>query len=299
MSETASRMDEAVPDIALRLYGHNPRVERFWSEVNHVLRLRFDDQLPDKVIKFGRDDTGRGILREQAILRNLAAAGLPVPPIEFTQQDYPAAPAPFTIMPRVCERTLGELYHAGPTGEGIRPLFSRLGELLARVHCLDAGLLDGAATRQEGWQRERDICRRNRQRAVRHGLEMPGGDDLLQRIAQLIERGPGGFVHNDMHPGNIMTDGQDVFVAIDWENAGEGYVLRDLGRCLASARVWFGHEEEILKGYTQVRAVTDSEGSELAAWRSYALFDFAIFYAQSGRKDDARNILAMLDRQVL
>ena len=91
-------IEKQIHQLAVSLYGLEPRIDRCHSENSYVCTLDFDGILPDKVIKYARRNV-KQVLREQVILRVLADAGLPVPDVEFTQDDCQIASSPFLIMP--------------------------------------------------------------------------------------------------------------------------------------------------------------------------------------------------------
>lgn len=283
-----------VQAIAQDLYGAEPAVTRFWSEVNDVYLLTFPGRQSDKVMKCARAGRGEGIRREQAILRSLRSLAMPAPAVEFTQEDHPGC-APFTLMPRLGQRHLGEWHGAEPTSPAIARAFRWLGHFLAQLHQIEPAAIAGARTAQEAWSREQQQWS---SLSAGMGKFFPGCDPgrrVLEQVHSLLRQMPGRFVHHDLHCANALVDGETVCAVIDWENAGAGYSFRDLGRCLAATRIWGGRAQDILQGYQEAHPLDASSRAELETWQAYAVLDFAISYAASGRAEAAATILAKLD----
>jgi len=103
------------------------------------------------------------------------------------------------------------------------------------------------------------------------------------------------FVNRDLHPGNVITDAASVFYVCDWENAGAGFMLRDLGNSLAATTIWYGHRDLVLDGFLSIHPLADRESEELRVWESYSLLLHAIGFMKSGDEGAATRLLAELD----
>jgi Ser/Thr protein kinase RdoA (MazF antagonist) len=136
------------------------------------------------------------------------------------------------------------------TGTPLRPGLDQLrllGEALGRLHALDAGAFAagpgaagaGAAVRRAPWHPETGIpAALGRLTAMES--QIPADLRLLleqfrgvllavQREARAL---PAAVVHGDPWPGNAIGTAPDQVTLVDWENAGLGLPLLDLGYCL-------------------------------------------------------------------
>jgi thiamine kinase-like enzyme len=97
-----------------------------------------------------------------------------------------------------------------------------------------------------------------------------GTQELAARIARALPMtGAGGPCpcHNDLLPGNLMTtDGGTSVLLVDWEYAGMGHPLFDLGNLAVNNEFDDGAEERLLTGY-HGGAPTESERAALKLMR--------------------------------
>jgi len=128
--------DRAILAIAEYLYHKTPRLKRCHSGCNYCVLLTFDDGTADRVLKMANLNDW-ALKFEQHLYPPMRAHGVPVPEIEFTQEDYPGPPVPFLVMPKFSDHTLYELGATDPaaalsafeaSGRFIRELDERFGE---------------------------------------------------------------------------------------------------------------------------------------------------------------------------
>jgi Ser/Thr protein kinase RdoA (MazF antagonist) len=135
-----------------------------------------------------------------------------------------------------------------------------LGEALGRLHALDAGTFATgtgvAATRVAGtgawaergfWHPEMAIPAALGRLDVVESLIPPSQRALLDqfRAALLAVRQragalPAAVVHGDAWPGNAIRTAPDQVILVDWESAGLGMPLLDLGHCLLECHLGEG-----------------------------------------------------------
>jgi len=150
--------------------------------------------------------------------------------------------------------TLATSYVAGTPllpGTGAMRL---LGEALGRLHALDSGTFTGAlaggagaggagavgvAARRAAWHAETAVpAALGRLEAVRSLIPadqlvlLAQFQAVLLALQQRAELLPAAVVHGDPWPGNAIQTAPDQVTLIDWENAGLGMPLLDLGYCL-------------------------------------------------------------------
>jgi Ser/Thr protein kinase RdoA (MazF antagonist) len=206
------------------------------------------------------------------------------------------------------------------TGTPLRPGTGQLrllGEALGRLHALGAAGGDAAMGRA-AWDPETAIpAALGRLEAVA-SLAPADWRPLLDqfRTALLAVRQrapalPSSVVHGDPWPGNAIHTAQDQVTLIDWENAGLGLPLLDLGFCLLECHLdvglptnhpsaWHIHPDEnriaaIVAGYSSWRQLQPAEKDLLpegirfpAAYVGAIDFEQALLGGVRGRSMDVR-----------
>ena len=240
--------------------------------------------------------------------------------------------------------TLATTYIAGmPLGPDTGQL-RLLGEALGRLHALDAtafadetsavdpgvGDVAGAALVRALWHPETAIPAALGRLAAAEGLVPAGQRRLLEQLrAVLVEVQrrapvlPTAVVHGDPWPGNAIRTAQDEVTLIDWENAGLGAPLLDLGYCLLECHLdtalpgdqpaaWHIQPDEdriaaVAAGYSRWRRLRPAERDLLPdGMRFAAAFVGAIHFEQAliggvrgapmdARLERLRNRLAVSD----
>jgi aminoglycoside phosphotransferase (APT) family kinase protein len=297
---TRSALDQHLQRIGLALYGTLPQIHSLHSENSYVCCLDFGPDLPDKVIKYACANA-KQVLREQAVLRALSDAGLSVPAVEFTQDDCPIETSPFLIMPRLAETSLHEacLSRAGWAG----PALGKAGRFVARLSALPPDLLAGGRGVQGtagAHVAPAPIAYRARpidEWALASDLS---GDETclvgshLRRIDRMLDE-TSSLVHGSYSPAHILCDVAGSFAVIDWENAGGGSVLRDVGHFLAALEVWAGRDPEharcFLDGFQVGQPLSRADRRAIGDWALYTLLVWANFFAGQGRRGASEQVL--------
>ena len=206
------------------------------------------------------------------------------------------------------------------TGTPLRPGTGQLrllGEALGRLHALgEAG--GGAATGRAAWDPETAIpAALGRLEAV-ESLAPADWRPLLDQfravliaVRQRAPALPSSVVHGDPWPGNAIHSGPDQVTLIDWENAGLGLPLLDLGFCLTEGHLdvglptnqpsaWHIRPDEnrvaaIAAGYSSRRQLQPAEKDLLlegirfpAAYVGAIHFEQALLGGARGRSMDVR-----------
>ena len=220
--------DKAV-QITAALFGATPQSHPFASYGSHVFRLDFGGGVPDKVIKIGKGVDDAGLLREQRIVPDLAARGIEVAPVEFTQRDADFG-VNFTVLPFLSGSFL---YDVGAFPPAVASAtYERVGGFLRRLSPLDAATVDGALSGEEGradaeraWDEARRLLRL-------HPRRTPRLEAFLERSRALWlgEDGYHGLAHGDGPQFIIGETGQ--FAVIDWEGAHASHPLGEMGGLL-------------------------------------------------------------------
>ena len=259
--------------IAHARYGLSPAIVPLESFNNDVYLLTFGERLPAKVIKLaglthGLEKQEPFIKREQAILRALGAAGLNVPPVEWTQDDCSISVRAFTLMPRLPGEKLEATVKTNPVWG--RDMWKAAGHFAAQISELGRDLLPRWGVPQMTVTVE--MVRRS---FAKHGLLCPPFLRLLDESEALFV-GERSFIHGDYAASQIITDGTG-FAVIDWESGGPGYPLAMLGYFIAMQREYnreySGNDERIfwvISGYESHTPLTDQMRHELHVWEMFA-----------------------------
>jgi aminoglycoside phosphotransferase (APT) family kinase protein len=178
--------------------------------------------------------------REYRVISALGATAVPVPATELLCTDPAVLGAPFYLMelsPGIAYRRREEVLALGP--EALRRLTFDLVDTLVMLHEVDppaVGLADlgkaaGFNTRQlRTWRRQLDGVR---------SRNLPGIDELADRLALDIPDGDGALVHGDFRLDNVLIDGpagrERITAVLDWEMSTLGDPLSDVALLLLYA----------------------------------------------------------------
>ena len=294
MSQQDPVVDRLLQRIAVSLYGLEPQVHRYHSENSYVCCLDFEGDLANKVIKFARHNP-KQVLREQVVLQTLASVGLEVPDVEFTQADCEIDSAPFFTMPRLAGTTLQEACWS--RAEWLEPVFRQAGRFVARLSTLPPDLLHkdpvsqtmvwekAALSDPRTWAFMDVLDRSERQEFECH----------LHRIARLASRGRTGLMHGSFGPAHILCDKGGTFAVIDWENAGPGFVMRDVAHFVADVRMWTTGEPELVTwftdGFQSERPLHKADWDEIQQWQIFTFAKWANYFTWQGNREQAERML--------
>lgn len=200
------------------------------GKTNHNILV--EDSGQSFVVRFGQDIPEHGVMRwnELAISRAAARAGV-APAVRHAESGL-------LVLDYVAARPLCPEDRLDPT------MISRLSDLVRRVHRDVTRAVEGPVLCFSVPHILQDYARLLKLHSSKHLAEFT---DLLAK-ADILEMaiGPGEMVlcHNDLLPGNILI-GSDQLWLIDWEYAGFGNPLFDLGG-IASNNGFSNEEERML-----------------------------------------------------
>ena len=175
--------------------------------------------------------TAHDMVREHRVMSALRDTDVPVPLTYALCQDESVLGAPFYVM----ERVHGTPYRSAAELEALgrdrtEQISRRSVETLATLHSVDpeaVGLADFG--RPDGFL-ERQVRRWTKQLEASRTRELPGLDELHDRLAASAPATqPAAVVHGDYRLDNLLVDGQDrVAAVVDWEMATLGDPLTDV-----------------------------------------------------------------------
>jgi aminoglycoside phosphotransferase (APT) family kinase protein len=177
--------------------------------------------------------------REYRVMTALAPTDVPVPETYTLCEDPAVLGAPFYVMQNVVGHVYRTAQAAAELGlPRLTALAGELGEVLARLHRTDpadVGLADFG--RPEGYL-ERQLARWSKQLEASRSRELPGIDELRDRLAGSLPPTPrAAIVHGDYRLDNVIFGDDDRIAAVvDWEMATLGDPLTDLALFLIYQR---------------------------------------------------------------
>ncbi|WP_417513803.1 phosphotransferase family protein [Minwuia sp.] len=185
-----------------------------------ILRLA-----PKGVRRSGNTD----VYRQAPLLRALGKAGVAVPPVLHAQSTEDWFGTPFVMTRRLPGRTMIIWEPAAEFDGRIADCWLKSARELATIHRFD--------WRRElpAWEAPRDM---GDEIARWSGiLERTDEEDwkaagrrVAQRLQALpLQPSPIGLFHGDYQPGNVLFDGERISAILDWELAGIGPQLLDIG----------------------------------------------------------------------
>ena len=148
-----------------------------------------------------------------------------------------------------------------------RKFIEKMAEVLRTLHNVDHRHTEGIVN-YSPFEQIKNYARKARQL----GAGMPAGiDEMLEDLTQL-ERMMGQFVptfcHNDPYPTNWLIDGANMWI-IDWEHAGIGNPMYDLGYLSVTFGFTTELDEQLIRCYQG--EVTDKVMRDLKVMKTVAL----------------------------
>jgi Ser/Thr protein kinase RdoA (MazF antagonist) len=298
-----------ISEVANYLYGARPELQPLDGFINEVYRLDFKGKVQRKVIKVSRIPGmaeegfwgGYGeILREQDVIRSLADHGFEVPDIEFTQKDYRSSDIPFTIMPFYSGRSLCEIYETNP--DAVEQIIKRVGKFIARLGAIrhediPVGFTPHMVKKSytQWWQIHLETF-------MKHRLYSKRFEQALRHGQELIGRQPSVFGNNDGV--QCITDGEGVFVIIDWGPSGAAWPIADLATRI---HLWAAKGDAsnvrginwlpwLMEGYLNGRTLSAEERAALITWRINTCIVDAMFFERIGQGEKTAGFIALAEQ---
>ncbi len=278
--------EAAVQGIGAALYGPTPALHRFHSEESRVYRLDFAGARPDKTLKVP-NEYAHFVTDEQAVMRALLGLGLEVPRIEFTQEDHPQAPCPFTAMPLIVGQSFEDIYRCDP--RSAFRTFDRIGRFIAGLASIPLGSVPGGAGTEEAQENALDVWWERQHFALRqHALCCDDFERIFQEARVLMTPPPTAFGHRGGV--EVITDGGPTFAVVDWRDGGATWPHADLGQFLFGVKAWKGgwHDDllpPLLDGYLGGRPLDAGTAHVLCIWEAYQALLIALYLDGLGRAE--------------
>ena len=175
--------------------------------------------------------TAHDMVREHRVITALHDTAVPVPETYGVCPSDDVIGAPFYVMELVAGTPYRFAAQLAPVGaERVRGISERMVDTLVALHSVDpasVGLSDFG--RPEGFL-ERQVRRWNRQLDASRSRDLPGIDELYERLAASVPtQGDPTIVHGDFRLDNLLvSDDDEVAAVLDWEMATLGDPLTDV-----------------------------------------------------------------------
>ncbi len=220
---------------ALPLWRGELRLARLGGGITNVNYLA-EDRLRRAVVRVGDDIPVHGILRFNELAASLAAQAAGISPAVLAHEPG------LLVIDFIEGRTM--------TAEDLRQddLLDQALDLVIRTHRDLPRFLRGASLTFWVFQVLRDYAATLRDGASRHLDRLPGLMEEARELEAAVGRIEMVFGHNDLLPANFLADAQRMWL-VDWDYAGWGSPLFDLGGLAANNGLSDTQEERLLTRY--------------------------------------------------
>ncbi len=220
---------------ALPLWRGELRLARLGGGITNVNYLA-EDRLRRAVVRVGDDIPVHGILRFNELAASLAAQAAGISPAVLAHEPG------LLVIDFIEGRTM--------TAEDLRQddLLDQALDLVIRTHRDLPRFLRGASLTFWVFQVLRDYAATLRDGASRHLDRLPVLMEEARELEAAVGRIEMVFGHNDLLPANFLADAQRMWL-VDWDYAGWGSPLFDLGGLAANNGLSDTQEERLLTRY--------------------------------------------------
>ena len=256
--------------------------------------------LPDKALKVPHE-YAHFVTDEQAVMRALFSLGLEVPPIEFTQEDHPPAPCPFTAMPLIVGRSFEDIYQRDR--HAAFRTFERIGRFTVGLASIPLDGVPGSVGVEEARETALNAWWEPQHAALRrHDLYCADFERVFQEVRGLMTAPPTVFGHRGGV--EVITDGATTFGVIDWRDGGATWPHADLGQFLFGVKAWKGgwHEDlmpPLMDGYLGGRPLDAEVAHVLFMWEAYQALLIALYLEGLGRAEWTRHLVGIAESAIL
>ena len=192
------------------------------------------------------DGAAQTATHEFNVMKQVLAAGFPVPRVLLLELDAEYVGGPFIVMERINGRSMGATADEGSV-EQRQELLTQFIRLMVDLHRLDwRPFVDDASIAAGGDAALIVRDELSQWQAMAHSLPMHAFDpafDWLQARIGTIRFGQPSLIHMDYHPFNLLLREDGQAVVIDWTSAQVSDYRLDLAWTLL-LKASFGHPEE-------------------------------------------------------
>ena len=172
------------------------------------------------------------VLRQADVMRVMDVCGIPVPQIRFSAAEDPHLGVPFylaTFVPGRSTHLFVQERASSESGAGLQPVFVDAIEQLARIHDVDW------KRHLPGWSRPKELTEEidawvPTLRKTTNAEWLALGLRVRDRLHSTLPDEPEArVVHGDFYSNNWLFDQSEIRAIVDWEIAGIGSPLLDVG----------------------------------------------------------------------
>lgn len=244
------------------------------------------------------------VLRQVPLLRAVKAEGVPVPMVRWWSNEEEWFGAPFVMVERLPGRSLDRWQPGAPAGvdaADVWRVFQQALNALVAIHDVPWERYLSGWTTPRSLTAEIDSWRPTLDKAD----DPRWAQQALTLRSMLLDRLPPepapGLVHGDFYSNNWVVDGDRLLAVVDWEIAGIGPSLLDVGwLCMMHDRESWGPTPsglvELAPGPSEIAAMYEAAAGRaisdlawyraLAAWRLGAITVLNVRLHRSGRRRD-------------
>jgi aminoglycoside phosphotransferase (APT) family kinase protein len=208
---------------------------------NEIVRIRLLDGPPNfsgpLVVRAMHDDDDA--MRESVIQHGVAQAGFGAPPVLMRGSSKSPLERPFTISPLVAGKTFDALLNPTTVLGTFRRLPAQLAETMSALHALPTEAI-AERLAAAGWPASRldslaVLAEIETQAASLHTPALMAGAAWLANHRPNFA--PAVVCHGDLHPLNLLFEGERVVAVLDWELARLADPAFDVARTLMLLRM--------------------------------------------------------------
>lgn len=208
---------------------------------NEIVRIRLLDAPPNfngpLVLRAADDDDDA--MRESIIQHGVAQAGFHAPPVLMRGSSRSPLGRPFMISPLISGKRFDAMLRPTSALKVFRRLPHQLGETMSALHAIPTAAIAERLT-EAGWPASRldSLAVLSEVEAYATSLRTPA---LLNATDWLRNHrpnfAPAVICHGDLHPMNMLFDGDQVVAVLDWELARLADPAFDVARTLMLVRI--------------------------------------------------------------
>jgi len=206
--------------------------------------------------------TAHDMTREYRVISALGPTAVPVPATVLLCPDPDVLGAPFYLMQRVTGSVFRRPAELAALGRArIAAIADDLIDTLVALHAVDPGQVGLADFGRPDGFLERQVRRWWRQLEASRSRDLPGIDDLHDRLAARLPAAADGVIlHGDYRLDNVIVgDDGRVAAVLDWEMSTLGDPLTDLGLLVVYRRRDAGAEDDPVAQPASVAGFPDAD----------------------------------------
>ncbi len=235
---------------------------------------------------------------EYQLLELLHSKSLPVPEPFYADESCQTLSSPYILVEFIDGQTVEE-------PSDVANFVRQMADVLARVHAVNAASLSFLSDQQEAFTKKLTV----QPEKPDESLSESRIRDVLAKYWPPTQQNQSRLLHGDFWPGNTMWKEGRLVGVIDWEDAGVGDPLADLGNGRLEILMFFGAEAMEVFSQHYVSLLPALDYGNLPYWdlcaalrpagkmASWGLDEATLHKLQTGHKEFVEQALAKLSAQ--